>query len=139
MEEKKANYKSPKCQPSHVEILDQIRPATRLLRRLASLAGLNRRQMCQRITRKPHKAQEWREMSLSTGERARRESLVVMPQGHPPQGRTGLRKTTSKEPSQAPTGASCERRSDIWLCHIHKTNHSRHRSNRHFLADTLGL
>lgn len=45
-------------------------------------------------------------MALSTGEKARRENLVVMPQGHPPQGRTGLRRTTSKEPSQAPTGDS---------------------------------
>lgn len=90
--EKEQTASPPKCQAAHVEILDQIRPTARLLWRLTSLAELNRHQTSQRTTRKPPEAQQWREVVLSTGERARRED-------HPPQGRTGLRRTASKAKS----------------------------------------
>lgn len=134
MEVKKANCKSPKCRTSHVEILDEIRPAARLLKRLTSLAGLNRHQPSQRTTRKPRKPQGGRD-GLAQGRARQGRSLVVMAQDRPPQGGGGTQLSrAASRPSQPPSGNSCGR--DVASGGITHTNH---RSNPHFLANTLGL
>lgn len=75
----------------------------------------------------PAKEPQRSHINHRNGERAGRErELGVMPQDHPPQGRMGLRGTASEEPSQPSTGDSCEKKSAIWQCCAHKTNHFRH-------------